>query len=298
MKTLCLVACLFVSVRPTLAVENSAVRLSPGGQSPAQEEKPVLDPFASESQATKAPPKIKDPLQPMNRAFFRFNDKVYSWVLEPAGKGYGKVLPQPVRASFSRLFANVKYPVHFVNNLLQGKFKAAGIETGRFLVNSTVGIGGLFDPAQEWKLEAHPADFDQTLGFYGVGPGIYFNWPFFGPSSGRGTTGLAADGMLSPWMYVGGVGVTLTIPAYRELNGASLHLGEYESFKKAAVDPYVAMRSVYYESRADAVQKSRGKKEILPADLRSISKALPATKPQNLSESIKCETSTRRKHQS
>jgi phospholipid-binding lipoprotein MlaA len=160
----------------------------------------------------------------------------------------------------SRFFANVKYPVHFVNNLLQAKFKAAGIETGRFVVNSTVGVGGLFDPAKSWKIDAHPANFDQTLGLYGLGPGIYFDWPVFGPSSTRGSAGLAADGMLSPWFYIGGVGVVYGIPAYRELNSASLGLGEYESFKKATLDPYVAMRSAYYESRAGAVEKSRTRK--------------------------------------
>jgi phospholipid-binding lipoprotein MlaA len=145
--------------------------------------------------------------------------------------------------------------------------KAAGVETGRFVVNSTVGIGGLFDPAKRWKIEAHPADFDQTLGFYGVGTGIYFDWPVFGPSSARGTAGLAADGMLSPWFYIGGVGVVYGIPAYRELNGASLSLGEYESFKKATLDPYVAMRSAYYESRTEAVKKSKAKQneQVIPA---------------------------------
>ena len=120
-----------------------------------------------------------------------------------------------------------------------------------------MGVGGLFDPAKGWKIEAHPASFDQTLGLYGLGPGIYFDWPVFGPSSARGTAGLAADGMLSPWTYIGGVGVTLGVPAYRELNSASLGLGEYESFKKATLDPYVAMRSAYYESCAVAVEKSR-----------------------------------------
>jgi len=277
MKSLCLAACLFTVLRPALGDQN------PAGQEPpqagpsvtppaAQEEKPLQDPFASESQPAKAAAEIKDPLQPMNRAFFRFNDKLYLWVLKPAGQGYSKVLPGQARTSFGRLFGNVKYPIRLVNNLLQGKFKAAGIETGRFVVNSTVGIGGLFDPAKEWKLEAHPADFDQTLGFHGVGPGIYFNWPLFGPSSGRGTAGLAADGALSPWSYVGGVGVAVGVPAYRELNNASLHQGEYESFKKATVDPYIAMRSAYFQSRADAVQKSRAR-EMTPADSRRMSKA-------------------------
>ena len=179
-----------------------------------------------------------------------------SGALKPAGKGYSKVVPRPARTCIGRFFANVKYPVRLVNNLLQGKFKAAGLETGRFVVNSTAGIGGFFDPAKRWKLEAHPADFDETLGLYGLGPGIYFDWPLFGPSSSRGTAGLAADGALSPWNYVGGVAVSMGVPAYEGLNGAALQLGEYESFKKATLDPYVAMRSAYYQSRAEAVEKA------------------------------------------
>ena len=257
MKSLCLAACLFVFPWPTLGIGNPAGPDSPpAGRSADENEQPFRDPFASESQQAKTLSKIKDPLQPMNRAFFHFNDKLYSWVVKPTGKGYSKVVPRPARTCVGRFFGNVKYPIHLVNNLLRGKFKAAGLETGRFVVNSTVGVGGLFDPAKRWKIEAHPADFDQTLRFYGVGPGIYFDWPVFGPSAARGTAGLAADGMLSPWTYIGGVGVTLGVPAYRELNSASQNLGEYESFKKATLDPYVAMRSAYYESRAGAVAES------------------------------------------
>ena len=260
MKSLCLAACLFVFLWPTLGVGNPAGQDSPPAVRPvSEEERPFRDPFASEGQRPKAEPKIKDPLQPLNRAFFHFNDKLYLWVVKPAGKGYSKVVPRQARACVSRFFGNVKYPIYLVNNLLQGKFKAAGIETGRFVVNSTVGVGGLFDPAKRWKIEAHPANFDQTLGFYGLGPGIYFDWPLLGPSSTRGTAGLGADGMLSPWFYIGGVGVVYGVPAYSELNRASFGLGEYESFKKATLDPYVAMRSAYYENRAEAVEKSRAR---------------------------------------
>ena len=219
----------------------------------------MRDPFASEGERPQAQPKIADPLEGMNRAFFRFNDKFYFWVLKPAAKGYGKVAPQPARVCAGRFFANVKYPVYLANNLLQGKFQAAGLETGRFVVNSTVGLAGFFDPAKDWKLEAHPADFDQTLGFYGVRPGIYFDWPLLGPASARGTAGLAADAALSPWDYLDGLGVSLGVPAFYFLNRASLELGEYESFKKASLDPYVAMRSAYYENRAAVVEKSRGR---------------------------------------
>ncbi len=260
MKPFHIVVCLFLSAGPALAAEEPAGQVSAPAQSGANdEEKPFRDPFGSGGEQTKSRPKIKDPLQPMNRAFFHFNDKLYFWVVKPGGKGYSKVVPRPARTCVSRFFANVKYPVHLVNNLLQGDFKGAGVETGRFVVNTTVGVGGLFDPAKRWKIEPHPANFDQTLGFYGLGPGIYFNWPVFGPSSARGTAGLVGDGMLSPWTYIGGAAVTYGVPAYRELNGASLTLGDYEAFKKASLDPYVAMRSAYYESRAEAVEKSKAK---------------------------------------
>jgi phospholipid-binding lipoprotein MlaA len=244
----------------TTSSEPSPPPILPPTRPLEEQEKPLQDPFASESGPAKAQPKIKDPLQPMNRAFFHFNDKFYLWVLKPAAKGYSKVVPRPARICVNRLFLNVKYPVHLVNNVLQAKFKAAGTETGRFLVNSTIGVGGLFDPAKHWKIEARPADFDQTLGFYGLGPWIYFDWPLFGPASARGTAGLLADSALSPWSYIDGLGVALGVPAYKELNGASLRLGEYESFKNACLDPYVAVRSAYYESRAKAVEESKAKR--------------------------------------
>ncbi len=260
MKSLFLTITLTLLLWPALGAESSANNASPASTcATPEEEQPFKDPFASETAHTNAPPKIKDPLQPMNRAFFHFNDKLYMWVVKPGGKGYAKIVPRPARRCVSRFFTNVKYPVNFVNNLLQGKVKAAGVETGRFVVNTTVGVGGLFDPAKRWKIEPHPASFDQTLGFYGVGPGIYFDWPIWGPSSTRGTAGLAADGMLSPWFYVAGAGVAYGVPAYRELNGASLTLGDYEAFKKASLDPYVAMRSAYFESRAEAVEKSKAR---------------------------------------
>lgn len=260
MKLLSLAVGWLLFAWPAWGAQGPPTGASPPAASPAdQEEKPFRDPFASDNTPAQAKAKISDPLEPMNRAFFRFNDKFYFWVLKPAAKGYSNVLPQPARVSVASFSANIKYPVRLVNNLLQGKFKSAGLETVRFVVNSTVGVAGLFDPAADWKLEAHPADFDQTLGFYGVRPGIYFDWPLLGASSARGTAGLVADAVLSPWDYIDGLDVELGVPAFDFLNTASLRLGEYESFKKATLDPYVAMRSAYFENRAAAVEKSRGK---------------------------------------
>jgi phospholipid-binding lipoprotein MlaA len=214
------------------------------------------DPFATENDAGRAKATIADPLERVNRAFFRFNDRLYFWVLKPVAKVYGKVAPEPFRQSVKRAFINARYPVRVVNNLFQGKFRGAGVETVRFLVNSTVGIGGLFDPAEdEWRLQPYPEDLDQTFGFYRIPTGIYLNWPVFGPSSVRGTVGTIGDSFLSPWNYIDGLALTYGTRAGDTVNGASLRLGEYESFIKSSFDPYLALRNAYVENRRSLVNQ-------------------------------------------
>lgn len=148
--------------------------------------------------------------------------------------------------------------MRFVNNLLQGKFQGVGVETARFVVNSTAGIGGLFDPARDkWHLQPHPEGLDQTLGFYRIPTGIYIDWPLLGPSSLRGTVGMAGDGLLSPWPFVDAAAILYGTHVYDTLNSSSLHLGDYESLKQASFDPYLALRDAYFENRRSLVsQKS------------------------------------------
>ena len=212
------------------------------------------DPFATEDAA--AQPKVADPLERMNRAFFHFNDKLYRWVLRPAAKGYRTLAPRPVRASLDRLFDNVKFPVRLVNNVLEGRLQSAAIETTRFVVNSTVGVAGLFDPATRWYLKAQPADFDQTLALYRVPTGIYLHWPILGPSSLRGTVGTAGDIALDPsWYFHIPRTVTFGAAGLQRVNTTSLHCEEYDSLMRATLDPYVALRSAYFEHRANAAKR-------------------------------------------
>ena len=194
--------------------------------------------------------KVSDPLQPVNRAFFAFNDKFYFWLLKPIDSGYKKIAPKPVRLSIDRLFQNARFPIRFANNLLQGQFKSTGIEVSRFVVNSTVGVGGLFDPSDHWKLKEQKADLDQTLAHYRVPTGCFICWPFIGPSSLRGTFGLAGDSMLQPWGYCSLLAVRMGVPAFDIINKSSLHPGEYEEFKNSTLDAYVAMRSAYFDNLA------------------------------------------------
>lgn len=200
---------------------------------------------------------IADPLEPMNRAFFVFNDKMYFWVLKPVSQFYSFFLPEDVRGAIRNAGKNLLMPIRFTNNLLQGKFKSSGIELSRFLINSTVGIYGLADAAKtDFGLEPKDEDLGQTLGKYGVGDGLYVCWPIFGPSSMRDTIGLTGDSFLNPFSYmapldtVGGISTQTGI----RINKTSLTLGTYEQFKEASFDPYIAVRDAYKQNRDSKIK--------------------------------------------
>ncbi len=193
-----------------------------------------------------------DPLEPVNRIFFHFNDKFYFWVLKPVSQGYDYFIAEDVRMCVQRFFKNIIAPVRIVNNLLQGKVANSGIETARFVINSTLGIAGLADPAKhEFGLAPKDEDFGLTMGNYGLGEGVYICWPFLGPSNVRDTIGLAGDFFLSPLSYLArsDAETGLAIEAGREVNNTSLTLGDYEDFKESAIDPYIALRDAYRQYR-------------------------------------------------
>ena len=198
---------------------------------------------------------INDPLEGYNRAIFKFNDKLYFWVLKPAARGYRAVLPEKARISIRKLFSNAAMPVRFVNCALQGKIKGVAIESTRFTINSTLGVGGLFDPAQSlFHLKEQEADFDQTLGLYGMRPVFFFNLPFLGPSSLRGTLGLIADTGCDPTTYLLSPLIKIGIRSYGDLNETSLTIGDYEALTESALDPYIAIRNAYYQNRKSKLQ--------------------------------------------
>ncbi|MBS1237993.1 MAG: VacJ family lipoprotein [Deltaproteobacteria bacterium] len=198
---------------------------------------------------------VPDPLEPVNRAFFEFNDKLYFWVLKPVATGYKTVVPEEARVCVRNFFRNLAFPVRFVNNLLQGKFFGAFEETCGFLVNSTVGLGGLADIAAAVDLKRHEEDLGQTLAVYGSGPAFYINWPFFGPSTLRDTIGTAGDTFLDPLTYLGDYWYAPGARGLNVVNETSLKIGDYESLKKAALDPYVALRDAYYQNRLSKIKE-------------------------------------------
>ncbi len=205
-----------------------------------------------------------DPLEPVNRFFFHFNDKLYFWALKPVARGYGATVPEVIRSSIKRAFKNLLMPVRLVNNLLQGDFKGSGIELSRFVINSTVGVLGMADPASEkFALHPHEEDLGQTLGVYGVGNGLYICWPFFGPSTLRDTVGMLGDSYLNPLAYLYFSDNTAGVATYggRMVNNTSLAIGDYESFIESAFDPYVALRDAYLQYRRNKIENSNNQQD-------------------------------------
>lgn len=239
----------------SLSFQNAALAATDTASTENEEEP---EPFKEAAKTQYAP----DPLEPLNRAFFIFNDKLYFWLLKPASQVYGIFIPPGVRTCIRNGFDNLRFPSRFINNVLQGKFRAAGIETGRFLINSTFGFAGFFEAAgRDFGLPPPPEeDTGQTLGFYGLKPGFYLVIPVLGPSSLRDGFGLAGDTFLNPLYYLPyftslGMWDSVAIRAGMTVNNASLRIGEYEDFKKAALDPYASMRQAYLQNRQNEILK-------------------------------------------
>jgi len=213
---------------------------------------PAEEPFPEESPS----PSIADPIEPLNRALFVFNDKAYFWVMKPVAQGYRAVVPEVMRISVRNFFSNLAMPIRFVNNLLQGKIRNSGVELLRFALNTTAGIGGLFDPAKDdFRLVARDEDLGQTFGKYGLGHGLYIVLPLLGPSSLRDAIGLAGDAFLDPVNYLEDTEVLVGAKVLKTENEVSLRIGEYEDLTKSAIDPYVAVRDAYSQYRAKKVKE-------------------------------------------
>jgi phospholipid-binding lipoprotein MlaA len=232
-----------------------------GGSTPAAAKEKPADEYGNVTaeEAGAEGPHIADPVESWNRAMYHFNDKLYFWVLKPVTKVYKAALPEGLRGLMSNFYRNIEAPVRIVNNMLQGKPRYAGLELSRFLINSTVGVGGLRDCATDcFGIKGRDADFGQTLGKYGVGSGFYIVWPFLGPSSPRDTVGWAADRALTPTTYITTQWINLEvigIYAHEKVNYLSFHLGDYEALKAAAVDPYISMRDAYVQYRKKALEE-------------------------------------------
>ena len=199
---------------------------------------------------------IADPLEPFNRAMFKLNDKFYFYVAKPVARGLRRILPKPVRVSVANFFFNLTTPVRLVNSVLQGKMHDALNEFGRFMINTTAGIGGLFDPAKKYAgLNRKDEDLGQTLGVYGLGHGFYLFIPGIGPSSLRDGIGMLGDLRPDPRIFIADGRLKIGIFVIDEINGLSLDKDTYESIKRESLDPYLTIREAYVQFREAKVKE-------------------------------------------
>jgi phospholipid-binding lipoprotein MlaA len=215
---------------------------------------PVPEADAEEMPETE-PSAVWDPWQTMNRGIFAFNEFIDRRLLEPVATGWDFVVPDPVQHGIANFFANTATPRRIANDLLQGKPAKAGDDFGRFLINTTFGIGGIFDPAGAEGIAPGDEDFGQTLGVWGSPPGPYLVLPFFGPSSPRDAAGLAVDTAgLSPEFYLAPWYVSTPASGTRVINARSLALEIVRAERESAFDLYSAVRGAYVQYRANQVR--------------------------------------------
>nr|WP_320012083.1 VacJ family lipoprotein [uncultured Desulfobulbus sp.] len=197
--------------------------------------------------------RVADPIEPVNRAFFAFNDSFYLWVLDPVASGYAMVVPEDIRGCVDNFFYNLAEPVRAANCLLQGRIYDTGVVLTRFVINSIFGVFGLADAAEhEFQLDPVHAAFGETLAVWGIGDGFYLVVPFYGPSTARDILGVGVDTFARstyyPWREDDLTQLSVALGA--RVNTASLHLGEYQDMKSMSFDPYVAFRNGYFQLRS------------------------------------------------
>jgi len=213
------------------------------------------DSYLDEAYATQL---IPDPLEGWNRAMFVFNDGIITYVARPINTAYTTVTPEAFRSGFSNFFTNLLFPVRFVNNLLQGKGTAAGQEFGKFVINTTAGLGGFINYTglnhpELAKLDNE--DFGQTLGVWGIGEGLYLYWPLLGPSNARDTVGAVGDWAADPLTWTSPWWTPWATKGFRTLNSLEATLDLYEDFTKSAIEPYTAVRDAFTQYRRAKIAK-------------------------------------------
>jgi phospholipid-binding lipoprotein MlaA len=232
----------------------------------------LLDPFAK---ADEGASEEYDPWEPFNANIFEFNRQVDRFVLKPVAKGYNFVMPDLVQVGISNIFSNLRFAPRFLNNVFQGKVKGAGIEVGRFLLNSTVGLAGFFDLAKDVDLVTSEEDLGQTLAFYGVKPGPYLVLPLLPPFTVRDFAGFVGDIFLNPinWLVAPVIEVhnVPSVIAHKNrmtsslvqtgsrvgeiVNDRSRNLEKFQGVEEATLDLYTAVRNAYLQKRAKAVRE-------------------------------------------
>jgi len=221
-----------------------------------------------------------DPLEPTNRVFYAINNGIDTVILKPAAQAYRYVFPSPVRTGIDNLLSNLGTPVRLSNDMLEGKPRRAGDTAMRFVINTTVGVLGIFDVAKGWGYPAHDADFGMTLANWGVPDGPFLFLPILGPSGPRDAVGFGVDSVADPFTWVGqGAAVRALGWSRFVVSGISQRekaLDPIDQVKKTALHPYATFRSLYRQYRASQLTNLR-------ADNRA---TIPVWFPQRAGEEI------------
>jgi phospholipid-binding lipoprotein MlaA len=218
-------------------------------------------PPASDPDAVAAYNQTNDPLEPLNRKLYAVNDTLDTYALKPVAKGYAAVVPRTVRGHIGDVLSNLNTPVIFINDVLEAKSRRAGDSLVRFVLNSTVGLGGIFDVASGLGYPSHEADFGITFAIWGVGEGPFLYLPVLGPSDPRDAAGFGVGLVSDPFFWVGQGAIVTALGYTRAVVGvvnlrADL-LKPIDEVKRMALDPYATFRSLYRQHREAAIQAAR-----------------------------------------
>ncbi len=221
----------------------------------------------------------QDPWESFNRGVYKFNDTLDRAVAKPVAKAYVKVVPEPLRIGVSNFFANLETPTVLINDALQGKFLAAANDLGRFVLNTTVGVGGLLDPATSAGLDRNNEDFGQTLGKWGVHPGPFLELPILGPSDVRDAPARVVDTYTNPRQYIDNnyISYGLYLPDFIDRRAALLSL---DDTLKNIYDPYAFVRDAYLQRRAYLVSDGAATQDEPLIDPEAPDGAVPDTSTQ------------------
>lgn len=203
------------------------------------------------------PEEVIDPLEPINRVIFDFNDTVDTLIFRPVAAVYGFIAPDLVKRSVRNFFANLNAPVILANDLLQLTFEDAGITTARFAINTTVGLLGFFEVASDFGLPPHHADFGQTLHSYGVGQGLFVMVPLLGPSTARDALGSLVDTLFQPANYFLETPQDLGLALVEGISRREALIVALDDLRENSIDFYAALRGAYYQDRATELRKGR-----------------------------------------
>ena len=251
------IAVVFLFVCLPLTLWAAEAKPAATGQTPAEAPSTDQDDYEDEYDDDSKKVTVADPIEPVNRVIFWFNDKMYFYALKPAAQGVRFVVPIEIRSGVKNMFHNIRFPVRFVNSLLQAKWLMARNEFCQFFLNTTVGFLGFADVASIYpELNTSTEDTGQTFAVWGWESSFYLMLPVFGPSTGRDSVGKVGDTLLDPlYWLVPGIPPSVALRAGEAVNDTTFRIGDYEAIKDASLDSYVAIRNGFIQNREKLINE-------------------------------------------